>query len=360
MHSRERLRRAYYHEEMDRPGVYSRTGYPANDPSYDRVKAYLAGHSELKRSWNGRACETPSPLERVVEPCSADYERHQCTLHTPAGDLRASTLASLRGQPGLGDSFFIKTRQDASKYLSLPLPQVGGDTGSFHDLDRQVGVRGIVDVSLGFNPAGFVAELCGSATFALMSVTDRDIIHALCQRQMELMIATVEFLLSRGVGPFFSMAGEEYVVPPLHGPTDFCDFNVRYDRPIIDLIHDAGGRIHIHCHGQIKRVMRGFIDVGADVLHPFEAPPMGDITAEEAKEVARGRLCLEGNIQINRMYECTPDEIRQETIALIASAFDDGRGLIVCPTASPYIRGAGETCYEQYKAMIDTVLEWRG
>ncbi len=99
------------------------------------------------------------------------------------------------------------------------------------------------------------------------------------------------------------MAGEEYLVPPLHGPTDFCDFNVRYDKPIIDLIHDAGGRVHIHCHGSVKRVMAGFLDMEVDVLHPFEAPPMGDITPAEAKEVIRGRVCYEGNIQIHHMYE---------------------------------------------------------
>ena len=148
-------------------------------------------------------------------------------------------------------------------------------------------------------------------------------------------------------------------MPPLHGPKDFYDFNVRYDRPILDLIHDAGGRVHIHCHGSIKRVMQGFVDLGTDVLHPFEAPPMGDITPEEAKAFARGNLCLEGNIQIAHVYEHTPEQVREETEALIEATFDDRRGLIVSTTASPYIRGRGETCFEQYKAMIDTALEWK-
>ena len=45
-----------------------------------------------------------------------------------------------------------------------------------------------------------------------------------------------------------------------------------------------------------------------------------------------------------------------ETQTLIDEAFDDRRGLIVCPTASPYIRDAGEECLPQYQAMIETVL----
>jgi hypothetical protein len=96
--------------------------------------------------------------------------------------------------------------------------------------------------------------------------------------------------------------------------------------------------------------------MGVNVLHPFEAPPMGDIEASEAKKLARGKMCLEGNIQINRMYEATPEEIIEETEQLIKTVFDDNKGLIVCPSASPYIRGEGETCFPQYKAMIDTVL----
>ena len=148
------------------------------------------------------------------------------------------------------------------------------------------------------------------------------------------------------------------MVPPLHGPKDFYDFNVRYDKPIIELIHNAGGRIHIHCHGSIKKILQGFVDMGTDVLHPFEAPPMGDITPSEAKELARGRMCLEGNIQIDRMYEATPEDIAEETELLIQTVFDDHKGLIVSPTASPYIRGRGEECFPQYKAMIDTVINW--
>ena len=115
----------------------------------------------------------------------------------------------------------------------------------------------------------------------------------------------------------------------------------------------------VHCHGSIKKVLAGFIEMGVDVLHPFEAPPMGDVTAAEAKEMARGRLCLEGNIQIADLYEQTPEAIREQTAALIADAFDDRRGLIVCPTASLYIRGAGRRCFPQVKAMVETVLRRR-
>jgi hypothetical protein len=360
MNRRERLTRCYSNKELDRPGVYSRTGFPANDPSYDKLKAYLRAHSELKISWSG-VRETSYPTESYREPHSEDFERRVTILHTPKGDLQSSRLISLKGQPGLAETYFIKNRDDAEKYLSLPLPEIREiDVSSFFAARARVGDDGIVDVSLGANPGGFVATLFGTDTFAIMSVTDRDIIHALCRRQMTISMNRLKSLLDSKIGHFFSMAGQEYIVPPLHSPTDFYDFNVKYDKPIIDLIHDAGGYIHIHCHASVKKVFQGFIDMRVDVLHPFEAPPMGDITASEAKELARGKMCLEGNIQIDRMYEATPEDIRLETELLIQTVFDDHKGLIVCPTASPYIRGQGEDCFPQYKAMIDTVLEWNG
>lgn len=360
MTRRERLRRSYSYEELDRPAVYSRTGYPTDDPTYDRLRAYLREKSELKAGWSSQTVQPPHPTETRTEPHSEDWERRVTTLHTPAGDLTSTYLDSRRGQPGLHETFLIDGPEDAERYLSLPPQPVGGDISSFFAADAEMGDAGIVEVSLGFNPAGFVAETCGSETFAVLSVSHRDLLHALCQRYMESIVARVDYLLGQGAGPYFSMLGEEYLVPPLHGPRDFNDFNVRYDRPILERVHQGGGRVHIHSHGSIRKVFQGFLDMGADVLHPIEPPPLGDITAAQAKQMARGRLCLEGNLQIHQMYEDSPAQIRAHVEALIADAFDDRRGLIVCPSASPYIRGQGEACFPMYEAMAETVLAWDG
>jgi hypothetical protein len=356
---RERLRRCYYHEELDRPAVYSRTNYPPDDPSYDGLRAYLAENAEQKHIWNGCRRADEPPTEQRVEPISEDWERHVTVLHTPAGDLTASRRVSLKGQPGLGESWFVSSREETERYLSLPDPVFRDEVESFFEADRRMGDSGIAQAMLGANPAGFVADhVCGSENFALLSVTDRDVIHELCRRRMEALLERVKFLLAEGVGPYFGIAGQEFLTPPLHGPRDFDDFNVRYDRPIFDLIHEGGGRVHVHCHGSIRRVFDGFLDAGVDVLHPFEAPPCGDISPAEAKERARGRMCMEGNIQIADMYEASPEEVRRQTEALIEDCFDDRCGLIVSPTASPYIRGAGEECLPRYRAMVEAVLEW--
>jgi hypothetical protein len=356
MTRRERLRRCYFLEDLDRPAVYSRTGFPGDDPTYDRLKAYLAAHTELKTPWHTGHYQAAPPVEHRIEPHTDDFDREVRVLHAPAGDLRATSLVSRTGQPGLHETFYIQSAEDAETYLSLPPPEAGGDVSTFFEADAAMGGAGIVDVVLGMNAAGTVAELCGSEHFAMLTMTHRELVARLCEREMQALLRRVDFLLDAGVGPYFSMLGQEYVVPPLHGPRDFDDFNVRYDKPVINRVHERGGRMHVHSHGAIRQVFRGFVAMGADVLHPFEAPPSGDITAREAKALARGHLCLEGNIQIHRMYDATPDEVRAETEQLIADTFDDAQGLIVSPTASPYIFGQGEVCYPRYEAMIDAVL----
>jgi hypothetical protein len=370
MNRRERLERAYHYQEMDRPAFYTCAGYPPNDPTYDLLYAYLEAHTEQKLDWGGRLWASAYPLSRVVEPYSADFERHITLLHTPAGDLRATRLVGLKGQPGLNELHMINNREDAERYLSLPLPEPAGEVGPYFDALKRVGDSGIAEIRLGANPAGAIAALCGSTNFAMMSVTDRDILHALCAREAEAITRPIKLILSRiqaekgrgasWPGLYFGILGQEYIVPPLHGPKDFADLNVRYDKPIFDLIHEAGGRVQVHCHSRIKQVIGGFLEMGTDVLHPFEAPPMGDITPAEAKQAVRGKICLEGNIQIARLYEATPEEVREEIAALIRVAFDDHRGLIISPAAWPYIVGKGEECFPRFKAMVDTVLEWKG
>jgi uroporphyrinogen-III decarboxylase len=146
------------------------------------------------------------------------------------------------------------------------------------------------------------------------------------------------------------------MTPPLHGPKDFFDFNVPYDKMAADMIHNAGGYLHIHCHGPVKNILHYFVEMGMDVIHPIEPPPLGDVTPAMAKEAFRGKACIEGNLQIGDMYDATPDEIREQVRVLVRDAFDDGTGLIICPTASPFIPQAGK-CVENYIAMMDEVLK---
>ena len=45
-----------------------------------------------------------------------------------------------------------------------------------------------------------------------------------------------------------------------------------------------------------------------------------------------------------------------QTRALIQDNFDDRKGLIVSPSAWPYMKGKAEQCLDQFSARVDTVM----
>ena len=353
---RERLERCYFHQETDRPGVYVRRGWPKDDPTYNALVELVDAKTDLKFGWSLPSPPAEVRTETRTEPVSDDFSRQVTTTFTPKGELTSTRLVSLKGKPGMEETSLLSDETDAEKFLSLPVPPVGGEVDSFFKLKEEVGDRGIVEASLGWNPGGNIASLFGSETFAILSLTHRDLIHQLLERQTQIVLSRLKYMLDADVGPFFSMLGQEYIAPPLHGPRDFHDFNVAYDKRITDLVHDAGGRVHVHCHGSIRRILGGFVEAGIDVLHPVEPPPLCDCPAEAAKEAFKDKICIEGNIQIADMYEKPVEDIEAQCKALVEDVWYDRKGLIVCPTASPYIRGAGHDCYPRFERMVETVL----
>lgn len=362
MTSRERLDRCFRHLETDRPGLFIRgvnQQYPAHE-SYAPLRKLVTEECDLKTVLYMAGYKDQSKVSYRVEGHSEDFERHVMTVHTPAGDLERRWMAGLKGNPGYTEKHLLDTPEDAEKYLTLPDESLIFDPEIFFQADREMGDRGVVVAEMGLNPAGMVAEHLGSEKFALWSIEHRELICTLMEKEMNVLLKNVKQLIDMKIGPYFALLGEEYITPPLHGPRDFYDFNVVYDKPIADLIHNAGGLLHIHSHGPLKGLLPYFIELGADVLHPIEAPPMGNVTIGEAKEILKGKVCIEGNVQIGDMYKCTSAEIREMVQEVIREAFYDSKGLIVCPTASPYIPVIDARGLENYHMLIETVLQYEG
>ncbi len=59
------------------------------------------------------------------------------------------------------------------------------------------------------------------------------------------------------------------------------------------------------------------------------------------------------------MYRATSAEIRDMTLELMKDAFYDSRGLIVCPTASPYTPQIDGQALKNYETLIETVLNYK-
>ena len=192
---------------------------------------------------------------------------------------------------------------DAEKFLSQPMPKFAGGLETFRKLDAQIGDAGFAEVDLGSNPGGAVAELMGSETFAIWTLEHREILHALCRWHRDMLLGRLKYILSLGGGPYFCLGGQEFIVPPLHGPADCRDFNTQYDAPIISLIHESGGAVHVHCHGRIARVIDQLVIVRRaprtrpGLVHAGEhAPRVLGLHADRRRIVERAALGIEEQV----------------------------------------------------------------
>ncbi|HUT33096.1 MAG TPA: uroporphyrinogen decarboxylase family protein [Planctomycetota bacterium] len=357
MTSRQRLDAAYRCQPTDRVPIFVRGVSDTRPPhdSYAPLRKLVCETCDLKWGWSTAEVFPAPPTTRRVEPYDDDFDLVTTVMPTPRGELTHQRLVGRKGQPGMTRKHWLAGRDDALRYMSLPPPEPTTDAAGFFALRDQVGERGIVEAHLAaMNPGGHVAELFGSEAFAFLSIEDRGLVHELLEHVAQRALRAIDWLLARDVGPYFAVSGQEFVAPPLHGPRDFWDFNVRYDKRLFARVRDAGGLVHVHCHGSLKGLLGGFVEAGANVLHPVEAPPMGNVAAAEAKAVLRGKVCIEGNVQVGDLFTLPPAEIERQVEALIRDA--GPTGLIVAPTASPYAPVATRRMLANYKRMVRAAL----
>lgn len=342
MTRRERLLTALRCGEPDRPPVHI-------------INATPSALATMDKSWHPLlrlALEKTEIIEEVGLPgqpaFSAYFERHRrvteepmdrpgwvkrvLTVETPKGALTQVTEASPIGRESQLAKCLIESVADAEAFLSTPDEPMTYDLSSLASCDKKVGDAGVVAVHCP-DPGCWVHHMIGSETIAFWTVDHRDLLHAIydkVHRNQEDMLARA---LREAPGRLLtSGSGGEKWIPPLVSPADFEEFLAPSVARIADIVHENDGLLWYHCHGHVRDFIERFADLGVDCLQPVEAPPLGDVTLGEAKRLAAGRMCLEGNVQWGDIITSTPDEVRDMTRA----AREEGRrggAFILGPTA---------------------------
>jgi len=364
MTSRERLARLFRGEPTDRIGLHLRgvavwdeAWVERQDASFRPVIEAVAEHGDLQARFGLAGgfflSEWPETTQRFIEPVPGhdDLEAHVTIVPTPRGPLRRVVLVSKIGHPSLTREFFIRTPEDVDAFLSLDYRPPPIDVARFRALTDRLGDRGVVLASVG-DPINYVHDLMGTERLAVWSIERRGLVVALLELFADRLAEILRRAIRSGVGPYFADYGQEYAVPPIHSPADFREFVVRYDRKLHEQIHRAGGYVHSHSHGRIGQVLEDFAEAGTDVLHPVEAPPMGDVDLADAKRRIGDRVTLEGNIEIGYVLREDPAAFRARCLAAIEAAKPGGR-FILAPTASPYPRRLCPTAVRNYLTMIE-------
>lgn len=365
--SRERLLRAFRCEPTDRM-PYRLWGvdplFPSANPTwaplYEMARQY---DIDVIRDW------FPAPEEQVPSTVEGHWERRdsakpdlwedEYTLLTPDGPLTQISYTPRDGSPGYVHKHFLESVQDARRWLSIPSAPAPTKTDSYWELERRGEDTGLLLVGIG-EAMYTIQAMMGSEVFGFWLMDERELLHELVDRAYEAILRQVKVYLAHGIGDAYGYVGPELCIPPLAGPAEFAEFVTAYDKPLIDLIHDAGKLVWVHCHGDMHPVLEDFVEMGVDCLNPIEPPPMGRLTLAEAKARCAGRMCLEGGVQNGDFDLVGPARMVEITEAAIAQGKPGGCYILGTTSTPTTWVNLSERHIANHRAFVETAARLSG
>ncbi|MCC6444872.1 MAG: hypothetical protein IT210_15620 [Armatimonadetes bacterium] len=361
MSSRERMRHVFRCEPTDRMPIRLwgvDPMFPSARPSWEPLYAMTEefGLDQI-RSWSPKAEEQDEPLvqyhSQERECPKPDLREIETVMETPAGPLSQVYYAPKDGSPGYVHKYFIETVEDARRWLSVPLRKTGVRVDSYFELERRSGDSALLMIGLG-EAMYAVQAMMGSEIFGYWLIDERNLLHEMIDRAYAGIEDAAKHYLAHNLGDCYGWVGPELCIPPLASPQDFHEFVFAYDKRIIDLAHDAGKLVWVHCHGDMHPVLEGFAEMGVDCLNPIEPPPIGKLTLADAKRRANGRMCLEGGVQNGDFQILEPEEMAKVTEAAVAQG-KPGGGYILSSTSDPSTWvSLSEKIIANHRAFVET------
>jgi len=241
----------------------------------------------------------------------------------------------------------VKTEEDLEKFEFPPIEQMG-----FSRLERILGelpegMKVIAIIGKVFTAAWM---LMGFESFAIAAMEGSPLLDKIFRRVGEIQFAVLRKALSYdGVGAAWMSDDIAFGTGLMVKPDLLRRYVFSWYSEMGKLCHEKGLPFIYHSDGNLEQVFDDLIATGFDALHPIEPNAM-DI--RKIKRQVGDKLCLLGNIEVDRLARGTPDEIRQMARANIRDlAYDGGYCLGSSNSVTYYIP------VENYRAMIETVFE---
>lgn len=266
------------------------------------------------------------------------------------GNIRLTSSYVRRDNSSMRIKSYVNDIDDLLSILELPYTPPRPDLQSFFGEREELGDRGLMMADAG-DAVETLYHLCDPADLSIWSILEKEkLVFFLDQIHLRVM-EFYRYLLESGVGPVFFAVGAEFMGPPMISPNNFWDLAGKYFQELVTLVHSYGHHFILHYHGNIKRVLPHIAKINPDAVHTIEAPPVGDCTIREARELLGERIAIVGNIQYDDLLRLDEEEIKR----LVKEALDEdlsGR-LIVSPTAGPYEEEIDNKMVRNYIALIE-------
>lgn len=193
--------------------------------------------------------------------------------------------------------------------------------------------------------------LMGFNTFCYILTENPKLVEAIFNRigeiQLEVFKKVVEF---DSIGAIWAVDDIAYGTGLIVSPEILRNYIFPWYKKMGDICKEKGLPFIYHSDGNLWEVMDDLIDIGFNALHPIEPMAM-DI--KELKEKVGGKLCLLGNIDLDRLSRGTPKEIKdmvRENIKNIAP----GGGYCIGSSNSV----TNYVPLKNYKALLEATFEY--
>ncbi len=250
-----------------------------------------------------------------------------------------------------------KDVEDFKAWLELPERPPGGepDIEPFLAMEARIGDAGIGMIDCG-DPLCAVASLFDMGTYTVIALTEQELFHRALERASREILPKVEAVAKALPGRLWRIVGPEYASPPYLPPALFREYVVRYDRPMVEIIHKYGGFARIHSHGRLKAILDDICSTGCMGLDPIEPPPQGDVELSYVRKKYGKQLVLFGNLEVSDIETLPTDRFAEKVEkALREGTEGDGRGFVLQPSACPYGRVLSPLTLRNYEKIVELV-----
>jgi uroporphyrinogen-III decarboxylase len=334
-----------------------------DDPLFIDLRDYYRENCELIFEYKtlsphgicNRILATPPRYIRVKdEKYDGDTKIVVYKVNTPKGDLQYVEKYEKNLATPWSVEHPLKTLDDAKKLLSVDGTPEEIDFANFFKIRDHIGDRGVMMVLIN-TPIVTVSSSFKFEDFLVYTITEYDLIKEMTHAAYERIEAILKQCIDAGLGPIFRLMGSEQCTPPMNSLEKYLDLVYKYEKDLIAQIHESSNFAAVHCHGNVRAVLPYMVKAGVDMLDPVEAPPSGDVTFSEAKQIVGRNMTLTGNIQYDDLSRETPERIREQVKNLFADGQKDH--VIISCTGYP-ITYMGESLYRNYKELIDAGIEY--
>lgn len=317
MDSRTRLLTAWSSREPDRVPIELQISPEARQwPEAQRIVDFIDSDADNfggapGADWGFFGLQT-SYHEDVLEDVPGEFKRVKRVHETPAGEFYAITqhfhdemIADYHWQRR-----FIATLEEMERLADAPR-DVCPIFKDRHDAAvARIGDRAVPLVGVS-HPLGSLVRSANLEEVYSWFGSEPALMHRFLQATNRQVADTVQLMADAGIGPHYSVCAHEMLIPPWLGHRMFDEFVFPYDKAVNDVIHQHGGRVRAHCHGNCMDFLVKMSAMGIDAIEPLEPVPFGDVDLAEAKRRVGDRMLLSGNVPSQSFLSMSREDVRE-------------------------------------------------